>query len=1750
MEKVLKLYSYNGDGVENTPFPSSDSQIEIYDFTYDAQRMGDAPTITASVKWGTCLDNVWQDNVFAEFNGEKYFLKQTPTSSYSNEDARYKHDLELVSERIILNDVYFYDVVATNVENDKPSSNSSKVTFFGDISEFVQRLNYSLQYAGLQTVTNNVVSGYNVVVDDIDALSKEGKLMSFENQFFSNVLQEMYNVYEIPYYFVGKTIHVGFGTNQISDVFEYGINNALLSITKENANNKIVNRCTGVGSSENLPYYYPNQTEEGTFTLKADTSNTGVKTGDIFISSKTKYAENLSIGDSLEYVATPKDIFNGVLYKTGGVSYASYPSSGLLLNIAPNSTMEVDVRIEVKFAYNGVHELRLNFKRDGSAIYVADNVDIFELKSADGKYAGTMSATKDTSNTTTLLKSKRCQADTYYVEFTMKLRHHSNTSGGNTNRFQLWGTTNNKSYKWKRERENQLYDIEELGLRLSSTPRQGDKINIVDNGRIITQNNLMPSIYRRSKGAERFYNAENNTHPTGELDDDGNPLYFNFENTYNEHNPKEQIVSFEDIKPTITGMTNANRLRMDMFSEFAYDNNDNDETVEIDGNLQYKHPFFFGKLRKFDGEHGFNLFDHAIETEEMKISFTTGSCGACEFVIAVSEDEQKNTVQVDSNGNLIRDENGDVLCGKEHFQPSQTPQERQNDTINNEVWVALRKDDSTFGNLMPAENLKPATEDTFVITNIDLPLGYVTAAEERLEKEIIAYMANNNTEKFSFSIKFSRIYLEENQTILNQLSENSTLVIRYNGINHSLYVSSFSYKMTSNEALPEITVELTDTITIIENTVQNAINAVKYDILSRVGNIDWLKVGMKYFLRKDIDDTTPNTLGVGNLNVVDAIKSNNFIGGLLGAGFYLGNNAPNNSHLVVDTAEIRKRLTFNSLEIKHVEHVGGELVVSPAGAKIDRVGLNVGETAYSFDGIVDTYVSPNVSTIVTNSISGIYWLSRSRRFAARSGNTYYTKFKVNDVVDYENYMSGNNVRTDVQFRCGDKYYVYDTVNKTLVDFYRCYFKASEDEVSVVNDFKVDDLVKCQTFNLSDEKQRYYWRRCIAVGEDYIDLSASDFDTGAGVNDVPMAGDNIVTMGNKSIAERQNVIVISSYGDFSPSITLYQGINSYSLSDDNIPVRINPKRGNRFTGDFYIQVMGENGASTTTTLDEFVGSKIEVLENKISLSVTGLANDLNGLEGDLNDFKFQIGSEIKILEDQISLSVTGLTNDLNGLEGDLNDLDTKIDSKVIELNNTIGDESAELRNYIDSETKKFIIGENAVEKTLLGSAPAIGLVGYRYGRTYAVNEDVAKTWKVGDKVVFYFLFKPYTEDVSNLWIEGTGVLSYMFDAIDLSSVLGTGTETRIVSGVLTCNKTLDEAIAEAEANDEEIEFGVLISAQGTHAQGALLLGYLAALRRTGIDIENGRITLDAQTTTIKDGNKEIAVFTTNADGKAVLSTELIEAERLKVNQLETAGVKNDNQVTQTITINQNKIEVKDDENNIKVKIHGGKLGSESISDVQRGYKELSGYLLATENTKSVSLISGGVFPGVLPVNSDKMEFDFKPIGGQFNIKLNKEPLNQGEFAGINTYRITASLYRGNKSTDSISNMEIIHDFGEIKDFFEDNIDQVTIPFNFDGYNGTLPIGYYRLIVTFSTASRHLDSTSYFINGDTTGITGTQITDLQEIATDGYHFGYGNADVPAYQQANEEKFEVVYGDYGLQISASGIKIKKPGTGWTSL
>lgn len=899
MEIVLKLYTYV-DGVNDTPFPNAEEQA-MFTFTYDAGRMSGAPQISATVKHRLCLDDLWNDKVYATFRGEKYFIMNTPSSDKDNTDQRYKHDIQLLSEREVLNHVYFIDAVQGDSTVDVYKSNSTKVIFFGDVNEFVGRLNACLSYQKLD---------YTAVVDE--GVTSEDKQVSFEDKYILEALQEIFNVYEIPYYFVGKTIHVGFTENTITYPLKYGFDEALLSISKQNANYALINKIKGQGSSDNIPYYYPNESD------------------------------------------------------------------------------------------------------DREAIEAA------------GK-------------------------------------------------------------KW-----------------------------------ITPMPNLMPSIYRESKGAQQFYEAKNNTY------EDGEGGYYEFDNEYSDTNQRQGTTDFEEIKPTIEGMTNASGQRMDMFSAFAYDKNDNDETDE-DGN--YIHSYFFAKLRKFDGENGFNLFDHAIESQPMQISFTSGVCGACTFEIGVGEETQKNIVQVDEFGNLKRDEEGNVLWR------DQTPQDRQNDTRNYEVWIALKKEDSTYGIVFPnaSQNLKPSTDDTFVILGINLPTAYITAAEKRLEKSLIKYMWMNNTEKFTFSIKFSRIFFTEHPEVLEQLNENSRVLIEYNGQQHTLYVDNFSYKTDDSSPLPEIEIDLVDTLSVGQNSLQTQLDSVKQDILSSIGGGDFLKQGLKYFLRKDVDDVANGKITFNKGLVSDNISSKSFTSGPFGTGYILKRDgSTGKSYMEIDELYVRLKAYFDTLEIKHLSHVGGRIVLSPASMECNRVEILSGESETLFD---------------------------------KAGSQLFDS--ANDPLS-------------AMLEGGEK-------------VYRCYFNNTDGERDIVNEFAIDDLAQCREFNVKTNishnvSNQYYWRRVVGIGNNYIDLSIYDCDSGSMI---PKAGDTIVTIGNKTDTNRQHVVFLSSYDDDAPCFKLYSGINSYSMLNKEVTV-ISPNADkNVFTGQVVIKP-GSTGFGNLTDAPD-----ISVIESEIN-----------------------------------------------------------------------------------------------------------------------------------------------------------------------------------------------------------------------------------------------------------------------------------------------------------------------------------------------------------------------------------------------------------------------------------------------------------------------------------------------------------------------------------------------------------------------
>lgn len=69
-----------------------------------------------------------------------------------------------------------------------------------------------------------------------------------------------------------------------------------------------------------------------------------------------------------------------------------------------------------------------------------------------------------------------------------------------------------------------------------------------------------------------------------------------------------------------------------------------------------------------------------------------------------------------------------------------------------------------------------------------------------------------------------------------------------------------------------------------------------------------------------------------------------------------------------------------------------------------------------------------------------------------------------------------------------------------------------------------------------------------VGSDYIDLSKTNVDKDS---DVPAAGDDIIGLGHLTDITRQAAIILSSVNETSPSITFYQGINTFSLAGKEV-----------------------------------------------------------------------------------------------------------------------------------------------------------------------------------------------------------------------------------------------------------------------------------------------------------------------------------------------------------------------------------------------------------------------------------------------------------------------------------------------------------------------------------------------------------------------------------------------------------------------
>lgn len=196
--------------------------------------------------------------------------------------------------------------------------------------------------------------------------------------------------------------------------------------------------------------------------------------------------------------------------------------------------------------------------------------------------------------------------------------------------------------------------------------------------------------------------------------------------------------------------------------------------------------------------------------------------------------------------------------------------------------------------------------------------------------------------------------------------------------------------------------------------------------------------------------------------------------------------------------------------------------------------------------------------------------------------------------------------------------IYNNVSQKA---YRCYFLAEQEGDAVDNDFAIGDQVRSESFNVRKGTyhkvgNHFYWRLVIGRDEEpvelegkkyhYIDLSDTDCAT---ASDVPAKGDVLNQCGNRTDVERQNCLIFSAVDIYSPSISLYHGINSYSFANkEYVEYGVNKQTNKAFFnvyGDMYVgdRPTKENGYEGSSYIKYDSATKQVSVKGKISAKST-------------------------------------------------------------------------------------------------------------------------------------------------------------------------------------------------------------------------------------------------------------------------------------------------------------------------------------------------------------------------------------------------------------------------------------------------------------------------------------------------------------------------------------------------------------------
>ena len=451
------------------------------------------------------------------------------------------------------------------------------------------------------------------------------------------------------------------------------------------------------------------------------------------------------------------------------------------------------------------------------------------------------------------------------------------------------------------------------------------------------------------------------------------------------------------------------------------------------------------------------------------------------------------------------------------------------DSTDQAITIKLTKDLDTFGTIMPSKFQQVKTGDKFVILHIEMPQAYIDKAQERLDVAMKRYMLENNMPLYDYPLSFDEHFLETNQAILAQIKPNTIVRFLYKDNEDAM---ELSVKEMSIQYGTNPLPTYNITLTDEVSIVLNQIGQIA-DGLSKLGSqVAQLQAIYGLDIVGELNkklSRVKDDTAQGMITFLRGLKVGSFVTGSTGGIFYADTDGK--SHAELDYLTVRMKAMFYALEIIKTGVIGGRQMITPGGA-IECIKIE----------------------------------------------------DRNDILDEE----GN--KTD----------------ENVWDYWRCYFYQDDGTEALDNRFRAGDMALAQDFNIKEGvyenvSNHYFWRLVVNVGTNYIDISKTDADA---ASDAPRVGDTICQLGNKSFVDasgvthvedktRQNAIIFSAVDTFSPSMTLYAGINSYSyLNKEYVSYGVDKTTNLAYMNVYGNSYIGARDKSSYMKFDTVTGVEIK------------------------------------------------------------------------------------------------------------------------------------------------------------------------------------------------------------------------------------------------------------------------------------------------------------------------------------------------------------------------------------------------------------------------------------------------------------------------------------------------------------------------------------------------------------------------------